>query len=362
MRTPICKLVAILALAAVLSGCDTLSYYAQAAGGQFHILRQRQPIDRLLRDDATDDALRQRLVLVQEARRFAEQELALPLKRNFSTYVDLGRPYVVWNVFATPEFSLDPVTWCYPVAGCVSYRGYFSEAGAERFAASLGDSGHDVYVGGVAAYSTLGWFADSVLNTVINRQDHQLASLIFHELAHQVVYVPGDTVFNESFATTVEREGLRRWMAYRELSDEEADGIIEGIRRDESRREQFVALVQSGSSRLRILYDSDVPEAEMRGRKQAVFADMKAQYAALKQSWGGYTGYDAWFARDLNNAQLSTVSTYFNLVPAFEAMLAQEDHDLPRFYQAVDDLSRLSPAARTAYLRERIPARLTGEL
>lgn len=203
------KLILVALFCTTLVACESISYYSQAVNGQLFLLRHRQDIQDLIDDAATPVELGDKLAVVLSIREFAEQSLGLPVQGNFATYVDLQRQFVVWNVFATPEFSMGPVTWCYPIAGCVSYRGYFDESDARTFADKTRQDGFDVYVGGVAAYSTLGWFDDSLLNTVIGREDYQLASLIFHELAHQQVYVKGDTDFNESFATAVEREGLR---------------------------------------------------------------------------------------------------------------------------------------------------------
>ncbi|MDT8399803.1 MAG: aminopeptidase [Pseudomonadales bacterium] len=338
----------------LLLSCETVSYYGQAVSGQLYILSHRQKLEKLIAADTTGPALRSQLQTVLAIRRFADSELGLPVGRNYGTYVDVQRPYVVWNVFATPEFDMQPLRWCYPVAGCVSYRGYFAEAAARDFAGRLAAQGRDVYVGGVAAYSTLGWFSDSILNTVIHRKDHQLASLIFHELAHQQVYIPGATEFNESFATAVEKEGLRRWLQHEGLDTEAAADIIENAEVEERRRERFVALVQDTIKKLAVLYDSDASLAQKRQGKQEIFTRMKAAYQSLKQSWQGYDGYDAWFAQDLNNAQLSTVATYFDLVPAFQSMLIEANFDLPAFYQQVRALSKRPQAARDEYLRGRL--------
>ena len=267
---------------------------------------------------------------------------------NFDSYVDVERPFVVWNVFASPEFSIRPINWCYPVAGCVSYRGYFSEADAQTFASSKRAEGLDVYVGGVSAYSTLGWFADPVLSTVIWRDDEQLAALLFHELAHRLVYIPGDTEFNESFATTMEREGLRRWLSARGVDS--ADVVLQSAFSTKA-REDFVRLVESTVHSLQEVYgNAETDEVQKRHAKAEVFARMRRDYESLKQSWNGYDAYDAWMSRDLNNAQLGTVGTYNNWVPSLELILRENDDDLPRFYDAIAKLSDLSADERAHIL------------
>jgi predicted aminopeptidase len=334
------------------SGCDTLGYYGQAINGQVRILAGRQDIERLLSAPTTDPTLKQRLAEVQAIRRFAADQLHLPLASQYSTYVALERPYVVWNVFAAPEFSLEPLSWCYPVAGCVSYRGYFSEQAAQEYAAGLRKRGLEVHVGGVAAYSTLGWFSDPVLSSILNRPSHQLATLLFHELAHQVAYVPGDTEFNESFATAVEQEGLQRWLQASVSDTAEREALALAVQQDGMRQQQFVALVQTAVADLARLYAEPFPAAEMRLAKQQRLSQLQADYAVLKQQqWQGYSGYDAWFGGDLNNARLGTVATYNNLVPAFKALLAQQGRDLPAFYAAVKELAAFEPEARRNFLQ-----------
>jgi len=270
----------------------------------------------------------------------------LPAGDSYLSYVELDRQFVVWNVFAAPEFSIDPVSWCYPIAGCVSYRGYFNEVGAQDFAARLQQQGYDVYTGGVDAYSTLGWFDDPLLSTVINRQDYQLATLIFHELAHQLVYIPGDTTFNESFATAVGQEGLRRWL------DRQGDSSsLERARQETDRRQQFVELVINYRDRFADLYQLELDETEKRLRKVALQQDMRLAYQDLKRSWGGVGAYDRWFENSLNNAQLSTVSSYNELVPAFAALLQEENGDLQSFYDRVVEIADLAAEDREQLLQ-----------
>lgn len=342
-----------LVLLLLLVSCESLSFYSQAIRGQLSILGKRENIQKLIADPATDAALKQQLSSILEIREFAEIKLALPVEKNYASYVDLGRPFVVWNVFAAPEFSMTAQDWCYPVAGCVTYRGYFSEENALDYATSLRQKGLDVYVGGVAAYSTLGWFADPVLNTIINRDEHRLASLIFHELAHQRVYIPGDTIFNESFATAVELEGLKRWLE--KTGDvAEADLLFTQANLEQRYRREFVSLVQNVIPLLEEVYNSGLPKDVMRAEKTALINKLRQDYRQLRQGWQGYSAYDAWFEGDINNAKLKTVATYFNKVPAFEALLAETDFQLPDFYDRVDALSRLGGEER-----EQALARLT---
>jgi predicted aminopeptidase len=329
-----------------LAGCAQLAYYAQSVRGQIDIWSRERPITAVVGDATTPRALRDKLELVLKAREFASAELGLPRNGSYRTYADLERPFVVWNVFAAPEFSVTPAQWCFLMVGCVSYRGYFAQADAEAFAAEAARGGNDVHVGGVPAYSTLGWFADPVLNTFVNYTTAQVARIIFHELAHQVVYVKGDSVFNESFAATVEREGLRRWLA---RHGSEIDRERYALARQ--RRVDFVRLIETYRGRLTALYGKPLDAGTMRAQKQRLFEQMQQDYAALKQSWGGYASYDRWFAQKPNNALLASVAIYTQQVPAFEGMLREQGGDLPRFYAAVQALARLDKAARDAKLQ-----------
>jgi predicted aminopeptidase len=341
------KLAALLLVSLLLLACETVGYYSQAVRGQLAIVLGRQDIERLLQDETLDPLLAERFRELLSIREFAASELALPVEDNYSSYVDVGREHVVWNVFAAPEFSVDPLNWCYPIAGCVSYRGYFSEQAANRYAGRLADEGYDVYTGGVDAYSTLGWFDDSLLSTVLDRDSYQLAGLIFHELAHQVLYLPGDTTFNESFATTVERAGVSRWLA--------ANGqeqLLVQAETQQRRQAQFIELVSDYRDRFATLYESDLQESLMRQRKQQLQQQMRADYQQLKAGWDGYQGYDAWFARSLNNAQLSTVSSYNDLVPFFTELLRQCEGDFALFYQRVQELVDMEARDREQVLSQ----------
>ncbi|MDD9891420.1 MAG: aminopeptidase [Gammaproteobacteria bacterium] len=346
-RKHLAKLIVLLAISIFLVSCETVSYYTQAARGQLAIVFGREDIQRLISDSDLSPELRSKFGEVMSIREFAENDLELPVANNYSTYVDVDREHVVWNVFAAPEFSTDPVNWCYPIAGCVAYRGYFSEAGALNYAMQLEEQGFDVYTGGVDAYSTLGWFEDSLLSTVMSRANYQLAGLIFHEMAHQIAYLPGDTTFNESFATAVEREGLRRWL---EATDQaETIAVAET---DRGRQQQFIDLVIGFRDQFDELYAEEMSEADKRREKFVLQGQLRSEYEQLKQSWGGYSGYDSWFSRSLNNAQLSTVSSYNDLVPFFDDLLSQAGHSLPAFYDEVIRIVALPEMDRDALLEK----------
>ncbi len=336
--------VLVLALLATAS-CTSIEYYAQAVSGHLEVMRLAVPIEERLREAGTPAPLREKLERALAIREFASRELALPDNDSYRRYAALGRPFVVWNVFAAPEFSVTPIQSCFPFAGCVSYRGFYSEEGAQRHADVLAQQGDDVYVGGVAAYSTLGWFADPVLSTFIQYPEPEVARIVFHELAHQEVYVKGDTVFNESFATTVEEEGLRRWLE-REGAPAQRAAYVDSRRR----RAEFAALVLKYRAQLADLYGRPLSTEEKRAGKRRLFAEMNEEYAGLKASWGGFAGFDRLLARGANNAFLVSVASYTELVPAFRALLAQKKGDLPAFYQAVRDLAKLEKAERDARL------------
>lgn len=335
----------ILAALALVSGCANLAYYTQAANGQFALLSAARPIDQWLADPATDTDLKDRLAKAQAMRRFAVRELALPDNASYSSYADVKRPFVLWNVVATPALSLEPRQWCFPVAGCVSYRGYYSKEQAQAYAAELRAAGNDVQVAGVPAYSTLGWFNDPFISTFIHYPDGELARLIFHELAHQVVYAAGDSEFNESFATAVEEAGVQRWLAVH--GD---DAMRSKYAAYEARKSDFHALLLKHRNALEINYASAAGDADKYRQKAQIFQSLQHEYQALKAAWGGYAGYDRWFAEPLSNAHLAAVATYQDLVPGFRALLAHE-RGFPRFYAAVAALAKLDKAERQRRVR-----------
>jgi predicted aminopeptidase len=340
-----------LVVAAVLAaGCSNLPYYYQSVRGQLDIWSRQQDIETVIGDPQTPQALRDKLEAVLAIRNFASEELGLPRNASYRSYANLGRPYVVWNVFAAPEFSIEPRHWCFVFAGCVNYRGYFDKDSAQSFADEVAREGYDVFVGGVPAYSMLGYFPDPVLNTFIRYPTPQLARLIFHELAHQLVYVRDDSVFNESFAVTVEQEGMRRWLDRYGREQDRTTSVLIAQRRD-----QFVELIEAYRERLGSLYRTHSTREAMRSRKAELFAALEADYAKLKETWGGFSGFDRWFEGKPNNALLASIAIYTKKVPAFEALLAREGGDLPRFYAAAKALARLDKAERAAALERLMP-------
>jgi predicted aminopeptidase len=343
-----------------VSGCRTLSFYAQAIKGQYQIFAHEEPIEKLIADPRTPPTLRTQLQLVADLRGFADKELKLPVDGHYRKYVDVHRPYVVWNVQAASRFSLQPKTWWYPLVGSLEYRGYFAEAAARNYGARLAKR-FDVYVGGVDAYSTLGWFKDPVLNTFITRPEPDLAEVIFHELGHQRVFARGDTDFNEAFATTVGQEGARRW-----LTSKGDTNLLAGYTVSLHRNDEFVHLIMDTRNRLQKVYgdtlDKDgkvqaakqppAPPDELQREKQRVFEGLRRDYGELKTEWGGYAGYDAWFAHELNNAQLNTIANYYDFLPGFERLLELNGGDLEKFYQAVERLSKKPKEERHQWLRD----------
>jgi len=343
---------AALASLPLLAACGYPEFLWQGAVGQVELIAGARPIDDVLA--ATDDPkLALRLARAREIRAFASRELALPDNQSYLRYTDVGRPFVVWNVFAAPPLSLEPRRWCFPVAGCVNYRGYFREADAKAEAARLAALGDDVHIGGVPAYSTLGWFDDPLLSTFIRYPDTALARLVFHELAHQVVYVKDDTSFNEAFATAVEEAGLARWLAAQAGTPGHAALVAEAAR-GKRLREGFRQWMREARAELETLYASGVSDGDKRNRKAAVFARMRAAYEATKAGESGLAGYDRWFAghdgQGPNNASIAAVALYDDKVPAFRALLAQADGDLAAFYARLRELAAQPKAERDAIL------------
>lgn len=346
----------VVALTLVLGACADAGYYLQSVSGHLQLLQAARPVDQWLGDDATEPLLKQRLALAQRIRRFAVTDLKLPDNDSYQRYADLQRRAVVWNVVAAPAWSLTLKTWCFPVTGCVGYRGYFDEAEARAQALRLQNEGWEVSVYGVPAYSTLGWLnwagGDPLLNTFIRYPEGELARMIFHELAHQVLYVPDDTLFNESFATAVERLGGERWLA--------AHGS--GAARQEyaaleARRREFRALSQAMRTRLTDIYKQKealaLDSQASLAIKNRAFEEFRRDYQQLKSRWGGYSGYDAWVA-DANNAALGAQAAYAEQVPAFEALFERSGRDWLRFYDAVRQLARLPAQERTQALRKNL--------
>jgi predicted aminopeptidase len=341
----------------LLSACSamqTVDYYWQSAAGQFDLMSRARSIHEVIAD-TDDQGLRIRLERIARMRAFASNDLGLPANGSYTRYTDLGRPFVIWNVFATPELSLTPKHWCFPIAGCVNYRGYFQETEAKNEAARLRSSGEDVYIGGVPAYSTLGYFDDPVLSSFVRWPETDVARLIFHELAHQLIYLPGDSVFNESYASTVEEVGVERWLATQHSSQ-----LTAQFERSQRQRALFRTLVRETRDRLASIYASKASAATKRKQKAEAFSAMKAAYDEAKARDPGLGGYERWFANSPNNASLAAIALYTDRVPAFKAILAEEGGSLPRFYQRVRQLAALPKAERDklldAYGRGQMPA------
>jgi predicted aminopeptidase len=347
---------ALLGAACLTIGCSTLGYYAQSVGGHLDLLARAKPIDELKAAESTPAPLRERLALAARIRDFAVTDLGLPDNRSYRRYSDLGRNAAVYNVTAAPELSLKLETWCFPVVGCVGYRGYYDRADADAEAATLRARGLEVNVYGVPAYSTLGkldWLGgDPLLNTFIQWSEGELARLVFHELAHQVVYAEGDTMFNESFATAVERIGVQRWLA-----QHAGDEAKRQYAAHDARREDFRALTTGFRDRLNRLYTSAATDADKRAGKAELMRELRAEYATIKaERWNGFSGYDGWFER-ANNASFGVLAAYNELVPQFERLYESEGRDFERFYAAVARLAALPKDERQAKLQDTSPTR-----
>jgi predicted aminopeptidase len=327
-----------------LSGCG-LGYYWQAARGHLELMDQREPVAQVVADPATPASTRDQLEYAQAALAFAHSELGLPDNGSYQQYAAIDRDAVVWNVVAAPAFSLEPRVWCFPVAGCVSYRGYFKQAAAEDFARGLRERGDDIYVGGVRAYSTLGRFADPLTSPMLTLADYRLAGLLFHELAHQQVYLPGDTVFNESFASAVEQAGMRRWLTAREETAARCD-----YERWLSRRDKVRKILARSRARLSALYLDSAEPAVTRQAKAAALQSLRDDYQALRDQWPGPPYFDGWFGAGLNNASLAALAAYDQWVPSFFALLKRHDGELPAFYAAVQVLADADAQVREAEL------------
>lgn len=328
----------------LLGGCTSVAYYQQLVSGQLQLLSARESVQAIIDDPTRDAKLRERLTIALDARVFASRQLKLPDNRSYRMYADLGRPYVVWNVFATDEFSLEPLTHCFPIAGCVAYRGYYSVGGARGAAAVQRLAGKDVYVSGVEAYSTLGWFDDPILSSMLSWNDERLASLIFHELAHQRFYVKDDTEFNESYASFVEQEGTRQWRTVRGLPPESTARSAQ--------RDELTCLVLATRERLRQLYHLPLDAEQMRKRKAAEFDRLRTDYRLLRdRKWLGDTRYDAWVNAPMNNARLLPFGLYDQWVPAFATLFKNANGNWSAFYAEVERLGALPLAARKTELQ-----------
>ncbi len=330
---------------ALIAGSNVGCYVLQSVQGQLALMSKREPITGMLGKASTPPALRSRLEGVGAIRDFASRELGLPDNGSYRSYADVGRRYVVWNVVAAPEFSVDPKQWCYPIVGCVAYRGYFVEQRARRFADGLRAQGLDVAIGGVAAYSTLGHFNDPVLNTMMGWDDVELAAIIFHELTHQLLYVPNDSSFNEALATTVEQEGVRRW-----LRAQGRDADLTKHMAEQEHDSKVVELLGATRAELRAAYASAFTPELKRAKKRAAFASLRSSFALLKSAWGGHAPFEKWFDGELNNAHLASVATYYHCVAGFERELEAAHGNLTAFYARVRELAKLDQGTRDASL------------
>ena len=332
-----------LVAAVTTCGCSTARFYSQAVHGQLQILSNAESIERLQKNEDTDPLVVSRLALIRELCDFATTELALDPGRVYQRYVDLGRPFVVWNIYAAPEFSLDDKTWWYPVIGDATYRGYFRKDYASEYAARLTAEGFDVHLGGVEAYSTLGWFDDPVFNTMIDEESEvEIAATVFHELAHRRLYINGDSEFNEAFATTVEQNAVRRWLTSRNDTDALAQ-YEHSLQADQ----RFVKLVEQTRARLAEIYDDNSLTAdEMRNAKHQAITDFKETMNTLSSQFPGEFNHRSWIDGDVNNARLNTVDTYHQLVPDFNALLHRLNNDLDWFYSVLEDLKKLTKDER----------------
>jgi len=337
------------------AGCQTAHYYGQAIGGQWQLSSKKQPITRVISQTPSGEPLRERLQQVQEIVAFAEYHLGLPSKGAYQDYTDIDRPYVVWNVLAAPEFSLEAHTWWYPIVGSLEYRGYFKKEQAIKIGDQLRQEGMDVHIGGVTAYSTLGFFNDPVLSTFVDDPVEDLAELLFHELAHHQLFYSGDTDFNEAFATAVGREGVRRWL----LSKGDATGHQRYLQR-RRRDDQVIAMILKTRGQLEELYRKPIAIEAMRKQKAKITASLRNDYRRQKNSWPGYRTFDNFMAAPINNARLNGVDTYYELVPKFESLLTAvtgPDDNFSAFIDRIKTTGRMSKTERRSFLFDAVDQR-----
>ena len=344
MAAMVQRLLCLISISILLSACNSLSYYGQAISGHIDLVARERPINDLLKDQKTSAALKQKLSLALEARAFATDQLALPDNDSYKQYADLERPYAVWNVIATPRYAIESKKWCFMIVGCLSYRGYFNQQDAQTLANQLRHEGMDVIVSGAAAYSTLGWMDDPLLNTVVRRNDGSMVGIIFHELAHQVVYAKGDSAFNEAFATAVEDEGLRRWYT---LHDNEQ--AYHAYREKKAQQQMIYLQLQETRAQLDAIYHQAIPDEEKQREKERIFAGLKMWYQDWRQTHQ-YAGFDDWMSKELNNAHLALIATYQQMVPDFLLALQSVDGDMKKFFGLVSTMTELDNAQRRLQL------------
>ncbi len=327
----------VLIMSLLLGACTDLGYYWHTAKGHMAIMHKRVAIDDILADPESEKNLQKRLILVKQIRHFAFEQLALPESASYTDYARLDRPYALQNLVAAPEFSTRPVTWCYPFAGCTSYRGFYQQQRLDDFVETLKVDNHDIHISRVPAYSTLGWFDDPILSSFINWPDHRLAGLLFHELTHQRIYLDDDTRFNESLATAVQQAGIRLWLSAREQSAQ-----LARYNRSLRYRRDVVLLIESGRKQLSALYQREQSDEWKRDQKQKIFQAMRKQYEEVSHVHNYRDGFAKWFASDLNNAKLASVSAYNALIPAFISMIEAFDNDFAAFFNYAENIGKLS--------------------
>lgn len=323
-----------------LTGCDTLGYYAHGAKGHLQLMSQRRDINQVIEDEGTPDKTRQYLQTVKQAKQFAREQLKLPDNNSYNSFSDLKRDKVTWNVVATPELSMQPYQSCFPITGCLSYRGYFDKNMAETFAHQLEQQGYETYIGGSTAYSTLGWFNDPIVSPMLRFGELHLVETLFHELAHQQLYIKNDSNFNEAFATTIGQTGLRRWL------EQSNPQVIRQYNAKNRRHAEFLGLLNQTSKALKTLYQSDISDEQKRLRKQQEINKLRQDYQQFKAKHNNYSGYDAWFKKPINNPRLAMVSVYHQYVPDFERWLDACQHDYDAFYAVIAEIGRLSKQQR----------------
>jgi predicted aminopeptidase len=337
----------ILFIVFLLSGCASINYYSQSIRGQFEVLQKRQKINDILKENNISDTLRSKLNTVLLLKKFSIQQLGLPKNNSYLSYTDLERHYVIWNIFATEEFSLESVKWCYLIVGCLSYRGYFSREEAQQYTKKLEEQGYDVYLGGVSAYSTLGWFDDPVLNTMLRWSDTRLATVMFHELAHQQLYIKNDTEFNEAYADTVAYIGVTKWLAQNPDKN-----LLKEYKQSQYQEKKFIDLIMHYKSILSDIYQSAENEAITRKQKKESLQQMTNEYLQISQTWKN-NAYKKWFSTEINNAKLAAIITYRKYFPAFIELYEKLEKNLPRFYSFSKSLSNCKPMKRKEILEKR---------
>lgn len=331
----------------LLQGCSSAGYYWEKIQGHAELLNKQQPVQEVIDNPQTDSSVKDFLSNTQQARDFASKVLMLPDNNSYRNYVDVGRDYVVWTVVATPPYSIKPKEWCFLIVGCLTYRGYFSKQAADKFATTLKEQGMDVYVSGVKAYSTLGWFDDPLLSTMLYKSEAHRVGIIFHELAHQKIYVENDTAFNEAFATSVELEGIKAWFKRTDNPLKFKKYLIA-----KKRDKEFKSLLKNTRKELTELYESKPSPEQMQTAKVRTFLHLQSSYIIFKRKWNNYSGYDRWMQQGLNNAHLALVATYNNWVPAFQRLFKKANSDYKVFYSEVERLTSLDKMQRKKQLEE----------